>query len=279
MTFYFDLETTAPTDNCYDPEQKEMIVVSYVIIVAFHPDLKMKKIICERSYGHSLEKLNTIDYLSEDQIKFCQATTLKQLRDVAHLVSLRKSKKAMAQMLTIEMFLLKETLGAWFNKKIKSNNLSIKPLDKIQYEQKNQVDWSQDKCVLCNFKLDIMTNVRTPDSEMTCRDFYIRQEHKFLRNIYSCSELAQCEQIKTLSAYYDTFPKLVDICVCLQNVWTARDFDDFSILTKCFVRDECDNNFTISDLRDNINEVEIKGLTRSKIPHRLLKVMATSIKI
>ena len=95
MTFYFDLETTAPTDNCYDLEQKEMIVVSYVIIVAFHPDLKMKKIICERSYGHSLIKLNTIDYLSKDQIKFCQATTLKQLRDVAHLVSLRKSKKAM----------------------------------------------------------------------------------------------------------------------------------------------------------------------------------------
>ena len=77
MTFYFDLETTAPTDNYYDPEQKEMFVVSYVIIVAFHPDLKMKKIICERSYGHSLKKLNTIDYLREDQIKFCQATTLR----------------------------------------------------------------------------------------------------------------------------------------------------------------------------------------------------------
>ena len=120
----------------------------------------------------------------------------------------------------------------------------------------------------------MLTNVRTPDSEMTYRDFYIGQEHKFLRNVYSRSELAECEQIKTLSAYYDTFQKIVNICVCLQNVWTARDFDDFSILTKCFVRDNCDNNFTISDLRDNINEVEIKGLTRSKILHRPLKVMA-----
>ena len=274
MTFYLDLETTAPMDNCYDPEQKEMLVVSYVIIVAFHPDLKMKKIICERSYGYNLKKLNTIDYLSEDQIKFCQPTTLKQLRDVVHLVSLRKCKKTMAQMRTIEMFLLKETLGAWFNKKIKSNNLSIKPLDKIQYEQKNPVDWSQDKCLLSNFKLDIMpTNVCTPDSEMRYGDFYIRQEHKFLRNIYSRSELAECEQIKTLSTSCDTFQKLVDICFFLQNVWTARDFDDFCILTKCFVREECNNNFTISDQRDNINDVEIKGLRRSKIPHRLLKVM------
>ena len=39
------------------------------------------------------------------------------------------------------------------------------------------------------------------------------------------------------------------------------------------MQDECENNFSIDDLRDNINEVEVKGLTRSKIPHRLLKVM------
>ena len=34
---YFDFETNAPTDNCLDPEQKKMFVVSYVMIVAFHP--------------------------------------------------------------------------------------------------------------------------------------------------------------------------------------------------------------------------------------------------
>ena len=88
LTFYFDLETTTPTDNCYGPELKKMVLVSYVIIVAFHPALNMKKIIYERSCGHNLQKLNTIDYLSEDQIKFCQSTTLKQLCNAAHLVSL-----------------------------------------------------------------------------------------------------------------------------------------------------------------------------------------------
>ena len=252
-----------------------MFVVSYVITVAFYPELKMKKIVCERGYGHNLKKLNTIGYLSENQINFCQQTTLKQLRDAAHLVSLRKCKKAMAQMLTTEMFFLKKTLGAWFNKKIKSNTLSIKPLDKIHYEQGNPIDWSDYKCVLCNFKLDIMpTNVKTPDSQMTYGDFYIPQEHNFLRNIYTKQELAECEQIKTLSNYYDVYQKLIDICTCLQNVWNARDFDDFSILTKCFVREECDNNFSIADLRDIINGTEIKGFTKSKMPFRLLKVMA-----
>ena len=39
MTVCFDFETTAPTDTYYDPEQKEMFVVSHIIIVAFHPKL------------------------------------------------------------------------------------------------------------------------------------------------------------------------------------------------------------------------------------------------
>ena len=75
------------------------------------------------------------------------------------------------------------------------------------------------------------TSVKTPDSEMIYGDFYIRQEHKFIRNIYSLQESNQCEEIKTLAVYYDVYQKLIDICICLQNVWTANSFDDFTILT------------------------------------------------
>ena len=35
MTLYFDFETTAATDNCFDPEQKKMFVMSSVLIVAY----------------------------------------------------------------------------------------------------------------------------------------------------------------------------------------------------------------------------------------------------
>ena len=45
MVIYFDCETTAPTDDCFDPEQKEMFVMSYVMIVTFHPELKRNRII------------------------------------------------------------------------------------------------------------------------------------------------------------------------------------------------------------------------------------------
>ena len=67
---YIDFETTAPTDSCFDPEQKKMFVASYVIILAFHPRLKMDRVIIQRSFGHSLEQLTTTDYLTDDQMSF-----------------------------------------------------------------------------------------------------------------------------------------------------------------------------------------------------------------
>ena len=59
---YFDFETTAPTFNFAYSEQKKMFVVSYVMIVAFHPNLNLDRIIIQRSYAHSLEQLTTLRY-------------------------------------------------------------------------------------------------------------------------------------------------------------------------------------------------------------------------
>ena len=37
ITIYFDFETTAPTDSCYNSELKKMFVVSYIMILCFNP--------------------------------------------------------------------------------------------------------------------------------------------------------------------------------------------------------------------------------------------------
>ena len=66
---FFDFETTAPTDNIFDPEQRKMLVLSYVLIVAFHSALNLNRIIMQRSYAHSLKELTTLNYLTEDQMK------------------------------------------------------------------------------------------------------------------------------------------------------------------------------------------------------------------
>ena len=56
---YFDFETTAPTNDCLDPEQKKMCVVSYVMIVAFNPELNLDRIITQRSFAYSFEQLTS----------------------------------------------------------------------------------------------------------------------------------------------------------------------------------------------------------------------------
>ena len=83
VVVYIDFKTTAPADACFDPEQKQMFVVSYVIIFAFHPKLNIDKMTVQRSVGHSLEKLTSLDYLKNDQMAFVDIHLIKQLKDAA----------------------------------------------------------------------------------------------------------------------------------------------------------------------------------------------------
>ena len=98
LTAYIDFETTALTDDCLDPESKKMNAFSCVIILAFHPELDLKRVIIEKSFGHSLEKLTTIDYLTTEQLKYKDLTTLKQVRDCAISVVSKKNKIAISEM-------------------------------------------------------------------------------------------------------------------------------------------------------------------------------------
>ena len=93
---------------CFDPEQRKMFVVSSVLIVAFRPTLNIKRIIIRRSYAHSLEQLTSLNYFSDDQMKFIDFEVIEQLKDIAIDVSKRKCKNTMGQMFCIECALVKK---------------------------------------------------------------------------------------------------------------------------------------------------------------------------
>ena len=100
MAMYFDFETTAPTDNCFNPEQKKK---SYVLIVAFHRQLNLRNIIVQRNYGHLLEQLTMIDYLTNGQMSYIDVTLIKQSNDIVQEVSRRKCKNALSEMFTKQL--------------------------------------------------------------------------------------------------------------------------------------------------------------------------------
>ena len=115
VVVYIDFETTASTDSCFDPEQKKMFVVSYVLILAFHPKSKINRVIIQRSFGYFLEQLTTINYLTNDQTPFVNINLIKQLKDCALEVSRKKCKNALAQMFSVELYLVKQAVLSCFN--------------------------------------------------------------------------------------------------------------------------------------------------------------------
>ena len=103
---YFDFEITAPTDNCLDPEQKKMFVVSYVMIFAFNPELGLERIIIQRIFAHSIDQLTSLNYFTQEQITFIDQNLIKMLKDMAFEVAKRRCKNSIGQMFSIESALV-----------------------------------------------------------------------------------------------------------------------------------------------------------------------------
>ena len=54
--------------------------------------MNIRKIIAQKNYGRSIKQLTTIDYLSEDQMKYIDVKLVKQLNDIAQEVGKEKQK-------------------------------------------------------------------------------------------------------------------------------------------------------------------------------------------
>ena len=264
FVLYFDFEATTPTDNCFDPEQRKMFVVSYIIIVTFHPALNLDRIMIQRSYAHSIDQLTSLNYFSDDQMKFNNLEIIRQLKDIAIDVSKRKCKNMMGQMFCIKTALVKKTLLAWFNKKYKSQFVELSSFSKMMYEKKNLINWRSDKCVICNMLLRVEpTSYLTIDEEMAYDDFIIRYEHKFIRNIYTLEQIKESHHLKTIENYYEIYQKFFSISIGLLSMFNNYNKND-NINSE--VSEFIEENFaddSIDELKNRIMQTEIKNALSS----------------
>ena len=120
------------------------------MIVAFHPELKLNRIVIQRSYAHSIEELTSLNYFTQKQISFIDHTLLKMLKDMAFDVFKRKCKNSMRKIFCTESALVKKTILKWFNRKFKQQFVELNPIKKIRYEKQNPVNWKTDKFVNSN---------------------------------------------------------------------------------------------------------------------------------
>ena len=169
----------------------------------------------------------------------------------------------------------------WFNKKIKSQYLELDLLITNQYERKHLMDWQRDKCVIFKLLLKIdLLRYNVPNCKMCYCDFIIRCEHKFLRNIYSDSEISESPPIRTLQNHYVVYQKFIKVCTSLLALLGShlnKDGDEFEIDLRNVSLERYPET-DLEKLRSKIDTVEIKNIIKStngnKIPRFNLKLYA-----
>ena len=166
----------------------------------------------------------------------------------------------------------------WFHKKTKLQYLELDLLIKNQYERKHPIDWQRDKCAICKLLLKVdPLGYNMPNSKLSYGNFFIRYEHKFLRNIYSDSKIAESPQICTLQNYYVIYQKVCIILLALLGSQINKDEDDFDIDLRDFLQEKYTET-DLKELRPKIDSVEIKKIIKntndSKIPRFKLKLYA-----
>ena len=268
LVAYVDFETTAPTGNCFNPEEKKMFVVSYVIVFDFHPKLNLDRVIFQRSFGHSLKKLTTIYYLSNDQMECIDVKLVKKLKDCAICVSQKCCKNAVAQMFSVELKFVADCLLTWFNEKFRSQHVEIDLSRKIAYKANSPISWDKNKCFICNFPIQINAKgPHVPNPKMSYTDFYIRFEHTFLRNIYSREELASSTYLSIFENYYKIYEST------LNNNLTFDEIADDELVD--FLKEKCADCENFEDLTEGINKTKVKHSTKNgKMPKFTQKLYA-----
>ena len=106
FAIYDDFETTTGSVVFF---YAKMYVISYCIIIAFHPDLNLPQLYIYRSYDQNrtdLTSLHHFEALQRNVLNFCEnfnLNTLKQLQNAALAVENKNDNATLAEMFSIEL--------------------------------------------------------------------------------------------------------------------------------------------------------------------------------
>ena len=120
-----------------------MFAVSYALVFAWNPKLKLDRQIVVRGFNHSLEELGDMSYLPLEQLALRNQKTAEQLNDAVANVYRKKKKNAIIEMFNTELKFACDILNKWFQYKIKPNKMSISNIERINFNRNNPVTTEQ----------------------------------------------------------------------------------------------------------------------------------------
>ena len=198
FAIYYDFGTTMGSGIFYDAK---VYVVSYCIVVAFHPDLKISHMVIYRSFDQSLAEVESLQHfidLKQDFLScgYHNLKTLKQLGDCALSVFNKSRNTALAEMFNVELKLVCDSLKTWFVTEIKS--VEIDESLKDDFLKNNMPE----TCQICNFPINPF--VQGGWFEHVCSAEYL-----YLQNIYKKKDLFRMG-INDFETFFAKVKKVMD---------------------------------------------------------------------
>ena len=176
FAIYYDFVTITGVVTFFDVK---MYVVSYCMIIAFHPELKLPRLVIYRSYDQNKNEISSLSHFQILDLDFFKKTkinkvTLRQLENPSFSVQNEDNCNALAEMFNIELKFTVDCLKSWFkHQKVLKLDEETKMDFRTLSPQTNETI-----CTICNFPLN-------PGVENGWADHIFKAEYLFLENIFS----------------------------------------------------------------------------------------------
>ena len=200
FAIYYDFETTTGSVTFFDAK---MYVVSYCIIIAFHPELKLPRVVVYRSYDQNKNEISSLSHFQISDIDFFKNTkinkvTLKQLENSSFSVQNKDNCNALAEMFNIELKFTVDCLESWIqHRKV----LKLDEETKMDFRTLNP-QTNETICTICDFPLN-------PRVENELAKHIFKAEYLFLENIFSQKQLVKLK-IENFERYCLKLNKILD---------------------------------------------------------------------
>ena len=102
-----------------------------------------------------------------------------------------------------------------------------------------------------------------------------------MRNIYSDEEIQQSPQLSTREKYYETYQKLIKICINLWSIFGSnmnQDEDQFDLDLKEFLQQKYPET-DLEELKSKIDDVEIKNKVKKQMVTRSRNLISNQLRL
>ena len=166
-----------------------MFVVSYCQIHSFHPSLNLGKIVIFKSFQQSPEEIYDLNHFKQEHVSYFDKITFCQLKDAAPAVLPCEKSTSLAELFSLELKFIIDTLNNWFSNTIKTKFLELDNIKKQMFIKENCIVPSKTTCCICGFLVD----TEACGEHQRWYDFIVEMEYLFLRNIYSEKDVEKME--------------------------------------------------------------------------------------